>query len=163
MDSVEKWSDVIGYEGLYVISNHGRLAKVISPADNGQGYCHVGLTKDGVRKDAYVHRLVAEAYCSHPEGCDYINHINHNRSDNRAENLERVTQRENVRLSSYLMRHEKAVGAKPKSTGEKYVHYSVRCPVNPYVVVIRRLKKWKCFPSLEAAVRYRDEVLLHGR
>lgn len=103
---MEKWVDIKGYEGLYMISDQGnikalpkyvpythangkqcyRAAKeqIMVPHDNGNGYQYITLRKNKVRKNYYVHRLVAEAFCEHPAGCDYVDHINNVKTDNRA-------------------------------------------------------------------------------
>ena len=53
------------------------------------------MSADGAKKRYTIHRLVAEAYCDKPEGCEQVNHINGDKRDNRAENLEWVTASEN--------------------------------------------------------------------
>jgi len=97
--------DIEGYEGLYAITEDGRVwshpkntnnknGKWLS-IDNSRNYLKVGLVKDGKKKRFALHRLVAEAFCKKPEGCDQVNHINGYKKDNRAENLEWVTASEN--------------------------------------------------------------------
>jgi hypothetical protein len=61
------------------------------------GYKTVDLSKAGKATTTLVHRLVAEAFCDKPEGSDQVNHINYNRADNRAVNLEWCTCLENNR------------------------------------------------------------------
>ena len=104
---MEIWKDVIGYEGLYKVSNLGRVKSV---GDNGKathriehilkqsacrGYKHVGLCKNGRMKTYSVHRLVAFAFIDKPEGKNFIDHINTIRDDNRVENLRWCTEKEN--------------------------------------------------------------------
>lgn len=61
-----------------------------------RGYLNVGITNDdGVRKFLRVHRIIAQCFIDNPEGKPEVNHINGNKSDNRAENLEWVTISEN--------------------------------------------------------------------
>lgn len=111
----EIWKDIKGYEGIYQISNLGRiktLAKtvrkwdgtarrseqILKPILQKSGYCHIGLWRNGKRKQSRVHRLVAAAFCtnSDPDNKTQVNHLNENKQDNRAENLEWATPRENT-------------------------------------------------------------------
>lgn len=110
----ETWKDIKGFEGLYQVSNLGRIKRVervivntrkqrrvlreqiMEPKTNGaEGYLRVGLRKDGKQTFHAVHRLVAFAFIKNPEGKPQVNHINENRSDNRVENLEWITCYEN--------------------------------------------------------------------
>lgn len=97
----EIWKPIEGFEGLYKISDQGRIysvksRKCLKPGSTGR-YLFVVLCKDGKRHDLLVHRLVAKAFCTKQEGETEVNHINENRFDNRAENLEWCTHLENIR------------------------------------------------------------------
>lgn len=96
----EIWKDIEGYEGLYQISNLGRIwttkYKRFKNPTKCKGYLQIGLSKNKKRKMYKVHRLVAIAFVSNPNNKPYINHIDGNKSNNRADNLEWVTQSENV-------------------------------------------------------------------
>lgn len=98
----ELWKDIPGYEGLYKISRQGRIkslytGKLRAQAMSGKGYKAVSLSKIGEKKRFYVHRLVAMAFLpTPPEGKCYINHKNLNKTDNRVENLEWVSHKENM-------------------------------------------------------------------
>lgn len=109
----EIWKDILGYEGLYQVSNLGRVKsfprpgnwkeRILNPIIN-KGYLHVGLRKDGKEKRFRVHRLVVEAFLGKiPDGF-VVNHINEIKSDNRLENLEIVTQKENVNHGTGIAR-----------------------------------------------------------
>lgn len=106
----EKWITVKGYDGLYEVSNFGRVRsvsrvdsygrhrkeKVLTPHDN-KGYMQVGLYKNGKMSWHFVHRLVAEAFIGiRPNGYE-VNHIDEDKANNCANNLEYVTRTENVR------------------------------------------------------------------
>jgi hypothetical protein len=104
----EVWKDITGYEGLYQVSNLGRVKniknekeKIINPSITNVGYYSVGLYKNKNNKTRTygIHQLVAIAFLGHkPCGHELvIDHINDNRSDNRVKNLQIVTQRFNVR------------------------------------------------------------------
>lgn len=103
--SVVAWRPVVGYEGLYEVSDfgavrcvttkgcyHGKVRKGwVSP----QGYLRVGLSKDGKNRKLFVHRLIAESFIPRVDGKDEIDHINTDKLDNRLENLRWCTHKEN--------------------------------------------------------------------
>lgn len=98
------WKPIPEYEGLYEVSSMGevrglRKGQILSPSKS-RGYRQVGLVKDGAVKYMTVHRLVALAFIGpRPPGYE-INHINFDRADNRVENLEYVTRKENIQHSA---------------------------------------------------------------
>lgn len=92
---MENWKDVIGYEGLYLVSDMGQVKsmytkKIMSPGDNGRGYKFVSLAKCGRKQRFYVHRLVAMAFVPNPENKPQVNHMDCNKWNNSANNLEWV-------------------------------------------------------------------------
>jgi hypothetical protein len=100
----EIWKDVPEYEGLYQVSNFGRVKrittnKILKLNKRGFHYLGASLCKNGVVKPIYIHHLVAKAFLNH-KSCGHklvIDHINNDPSDNRVENLQIVTQRFNAR------------------------------------------------------------------
>lgn len=98
----EKFKSVKGYEGLYEVSNFGRVfshygkGKILSDCKSSSGYKLVQLVKDGIKKDFNVHRLVANAFIENPFCKEYVNHIDGNKANNSVDNLEWVTSRENI-------------------------------------------------------------------
>jgi hypothetical protein len=120
--SKETWKDVVGYEGVYQVSNHGRVkrighargatpGRILKPAQNLKGYLHVSLSRSQKRRDAEVHRLVAEAFLWHAPSPDHeVNHKNGNKQDNRVENLEWVTRCQNVQHSVRQLHADRAKG-----------------------------------------------------
>ena len=93
-----------GYEGLYEISRKGIIRSLhkanykntISVRPGRGGYFSARLSKEGKSNSKYLHRLVAETFIPNPEGKEIVNHINGNKLDYRIQNLEWVTQSENV-------------------------------------------------------------------
>ena len=112
---MEIWKDIANYEGLYQVSSEGRVRRVDSYVNTGikhseqklhkgrilkqrlkrNGYLTVDLSKDQIVKTISVHRLVATAFIDKDNDKNEVNHINCNRQDNRVENLEWVTHKEN--------------------------------------------------------------------
>lgn len=85
----------------YLISDSGEVynAKTnrLLKQHNHKGYLRVGLVDNGIQKHYLVHRLVAQTFIPNPENLDTVNHINHIRTDNRAENLEWMSRKDNSR------------------------------------------------------------------
>lgn len=102
----EVFKPVKGYEGLYEVSNYGRVASLnynstkkrvlLKNQKCTNGYLFVMLSKDKSQKMKYIHRLVAEAFVSNPKGLAQVNHLNECKGDNRAENLQWVSAKENL-------------------------------------------------------------------
>lgn len=86
------WKPVIGYEGLYEVSDFGAVRRVggktLKPKTESNGYRRYHLSKKGVDKTILAHRIVAMAFIENPFGHKTVNHINEDKSDNRVENLE---------------------------------------------------------------------------
>ena len=102
----ENWLDVKGYEGLYKVSSDGEIYSVkrkkkLSLVKNKQtGYYKVNLSKDGISKTKYIHRIVAEAFIPNPEGLPQIDHIDRNKANNCVSNLRWVSRKQNLRNTS---------------------------------------------------------------
>lgn len=97
----EEWLDVEGYEGLYQVSNLGRVKSLrdvserILKQTGNTGYRMVVFCVRGIRKTFKVHRLVAKAFVDNPNGYPCVNHIDEDKDNNRSENLEWCTTAQN--------------------------------------------------------------------
>jgi hypothetical protein len=108
----EVWKDIKGFEGAYQISSLGRvrslpgkyrkelIRKLVPDKD---GYLECMLCEKGKYTHKKVHRLVGEAFIKNPFGKKEINHKNGNRADNRIENLEWVSRKENEHHKSEVL------------------------------------------------------------
>ena len=97
---MEEWKDVRGYEGIYQVSDIGRVRNKNTnrflKLSTHRGYIYAGLYKDRKHGFKSVHRLVGLAFLETPNDGDQINHKNGIKKDNRVENLEWCTAQENI-------------------------------------------------------------------
>lgn len=127
----EIWKDIEGYEGLYQVSNFGRIRsikhfnyqKVLKQLKNNArgGYMQITLCKNGNAKMFRVHRLVATAFISNPDNLPQVNHKDENKENNAVDNLEWCTMEYNLRYSD---------------VGHRYVSYGLE--------QIEKMKKPTC-------------------
>jgi len=122
--------DILGYEGLYAITDKGEVLSLVTTNSRRKGlmkqspntadYLRVPLYKNGRQQKFFVHRLVAEAFVPNPSNLPNVNHINARQTDNRAVNLEWVSQKANIQHSRNLGNQNKdyAVVAINETTGE---------------------------------------------
>ena len=125
----EIWKDVVGYEGRYQVSSMGRVKslerknclgrtvkeRILKSRTNRYGYMEVNLCADGKRKMLKVHRLVCQAFHDNPDNKPEVNHVNEDKTDNRACNLEWSTRRENI---NHGTRNERVAKALSKPVGQ---------------------------------------------
>ena len=103
MNNKEIWKDIPNYEGLYQISDTGRIKSlkrniILKPSTN-KNYFKIILCKNGSKKTYFIHRLVAIAFISNPKNLLEVNHIDGNKLNNNVNNLEWCTRKENVEHS----------------------------------------------------------------
>jgi hypothetical protein len=122
-DMKEHWLPILGYEGLYSVSDFGNvmsmnyantgMLKILQPAKNSHGYFQVWLSKDRKQKSFPIHRLVMVAFVGPPAKGYEVNHISGIKTDNRLHNLEYVTSSQN-RLHAFR------TGIQVPAHGEKH-------------------------------------------
>lgn len=124
---IEIWKDVEGYEGIYQVSNFGRVrsldriiikphpksgvptkyrqkGRIMKPAAHPNGYLTICLKSNGNKENCLVHRLIGKAFVSgYFDGAD-INHKNEDVTDNRADNLEWCTRSYNLQYNGRAKR-----------------------------------------------------------
>lgn len=129
----EIWKDINGFEGLYQVSNLGRVRSldrvveridgkrvklrgvVLSPSINNAGYLRVSLSRGRVAHEKQIHSIVAETFLTKVDDFD-VDHINFNKLDNRVENLRYISHIDNVRRSvCYRTNYDKSLGLNPNA------------------------------------------------
>lgn len=145
----EIWKDIEGYEGLYQVSNLGRVKslnynktrkeKILSCGDKN-GYLFVVLCKNGKHKQFQVHRLVAQEFVPNPENKPYVDHINTIKNDNRVENIRWCTHKENC--NNEISRENQSRSHKGKTPWNKGVSMS-----EEYKQKLSKVHKGKTSPN----------------
>lgn len=126
---MEIWKDIEGYEGLYQVSNYGRIKslarkvfvsnphftgyrhtkeKILKQGITGMGYEFVILRKNNKNHQIYIHRLVAEAFIPNPNNFPEVNHKDENPKNNHVNNLEWCTHKYNGTYGTIKQRQRNA-------------------------------------------------------
>lgn len=112
----EIWRNIKGYEGLYQVSNLGRIKslkskKILKPYINKKNdYTYIHLSKEGISKVMRIHRVVAETFVNNPLNKSCVNHKDGNKENNNVNNLEWCTQKENVEHAIKVLKRNYANG-----------------------------------------------------
>lgn len=128
INMTEIWKDIKGYEGLYQVSNIGRVKslertvirkngrkqtireRILKRSANQDGYLQIDLYDSYGKKRFAVHRLVCEAFHQNPKNKPCVNHIDEDKTNNTASNLEWCTAKENCNHGTRNARIAKSVG-----------------------------------------------------
>lgn len=151
----EVWKDVVGYEGLYKVSNLGNVLSIprqgthskkeylLKKTKTKKGYLNVTLVKKCKYFRTGIHRLVAQAFISNPENKLQVNHIDGNKENNCINNLEWVTNEEN-------MQHSWKIGLRSiKKTYKHGKNNILSVKVNQYSLNGDFIKTWYCVMDIE--------------
>ena len=113
----EQWKDIFGFEGLYQVSNFGRVKsfkgcrgvqeRILKPRKVANGYLQIALCKDGKHNWRLIHRLVAEAFLPNPNNLSDVNHKDENPQNSNLENLEWVDHKTNINYGTGIERRAK--------------------------------------------------------
>ena len=100
---MEEWKNIPGFEGLYQVSDWGRVFskwtnRELTPNTHEKGHLYVTLIKNRKRKTKSIHHLVAETFIPNPNGYDVVHHIDYNPQNNRVENLVWLSKEEHDKL-----------------------------------------------------------------
>jgi hypothetical protein len=143
----EIWKDIKGYEGIYQISNLGRVKslariykrgisdsycqseKIMAIKDNGKGYKLIILKTNNIQKNYYIHRLVAAAFIDEIPYKMEVNHLDGNKSNNKLSNLEILTRSDNQK-HSYSVLGRKKGAFKGMNAGGKNGNASALCIID---------------------------------
>ena len=146
----EVWKDVVGYEGLYQVSNQGRVKslwfgkeRILKPGREKKGYLQVCLSKNGKMKHYKVHRLVGQSFIQNPNNLPEINHRDEDKTNNRVENLEWCDRKYN---NNYGNHNQKVF--------EKTTNGKLSKPVLQYTKDGIFVKEWKSTHDVERNLGY---------
>lgn len=151
----EIWKDVVGHEGLYQVSNLGRVKslprngtilteKIIKPHLLKSGYLQVELSKNNKMHGYRVHRLVAESFVLNPEQKECVNHIDGDKTNNKVENLEWVTRSENQLHAIYAIKTQKTRPVVQRDKNGRFI------------------KRWDCIATASRALGIRGDSIVRN-
>lgn len=121
---MEIWKDIKDYEGLYQVSNYGRVrsigngytwktVRILKQTKQKNGYMFVTLYKEGKQKHSYIHRLVAEVFVPNPYNLPQINHKDEDKSNNNFNNLEWCTSKYNNNYNNHNTNLSESLSKQP--------------------------------------------------
>ena len=172
-ENTEIWKDIKGYEGIYQVSNLGRVRSldridsnnhplngvILKPYISNSGYLLVGLYKQQKRDRKLLHRLVAETFLPNPENKPEIDHINTIKTDNTVflnedgsidyekTNLRWATRKENI--NNPLTKTKMRINARKPSKGKYGKKHHKSKPIIQYDKEGNFIKEWECANDVE--------------
>lgn len=142
---MEIWKDIKGYEGLYQVSNLGRVKsnkKILSPSKTE--YLKVSLSKNGVQSTYYIHRLVAQTFIDNKNNLTHVNHIDENKYNNNVNNLEWCDNKYNINY-----------GNAQKKKAKSQLRYNVIQKDNKGNII----KIWESASQVATMLNYKKETI----
>lgn len=137
---MEIWKDVIGFEEYFEVSSYGRVygkrsGKILNPTNNARGYPTIPTRISGKCFTRFVHRWVADAFVENIDNKPFVNHKDGCKVNNRSDNLEWVTNQENIdhavenNLRNYLYGEDRPHKLKLKDVQFIRNNYKERCRI----------------------------------
>lgn len=167
----ELWRWVVGYEGLYLVSSHGKIMSVphaykdgliMKPRESSNGYMFVSLFKDGSYKRMSIHRVVAQAFIPNPEHKEQVNHLDGNKTNNNVSNLEWATCSENMQHKIYTLHKRHGPGKGSKSKLRRFTDDEVRAiradKRKPSVICLDYGVTRQCISDVQKGKFYKEVV-----
>ena len=170
----EVWRDIYGYDGVYQVSDLGRVRsrnsgewKVLRARKNRCGYLYLNLYKYGKSKTVMVHRLVAQAFIyNDDESKNEINHINEDKTDNKVSNLEYCDRQYNTtynnihtRRKPFIHTHPKLDKIKPLYRPDLSIDENLEIfKANGIECCIETVKRLRRYLGLTRKYTYRDKI-----
>lgn len=163
MEELEIWKPVVGYEGLYEVSNIGRVKsleryvndrggfkllkeRILKEVQSRSGHLKVKLSKNSMSKLYFTHRLVAQAFIPNPDNLPVINHKDEDPINNRVENLEWCTVAYNNRYGTVRQRQAEKAHLRKHPTQYKKVYQ--------YTKSGELIKEWESICSIQNDLGY---------
>lgn len=145
----EQWKAIPGYEGLYEASTLGKIRsvyryrRVLKPMISSTGYERVDLFNNKKRKQYSVHRLVAMTFIPNPEGKPIVNHMDENKLNNSADNLEWVTHVENCHYGTAIARRTERLDYSKRRINNARQILACSKPIIQYDKSGNYIREWK--------------------
>jgi hypothetical protein len=154
----EIWKPIIGFEGLYEVSNLGRVRSlrrkiIMSARKRNDGYMSCTLSNGGIVKNKLIHRLVAEAFIPNNEDKPEVNHVDGNKQNNFKNNLQWVTASENQRHSIKIGLRK---GSRLQNGGSVLLTEEINNKINSLVSLTGKAK-WEIVDELLTKVLNKEE------
>lgn len=163
---IEIWKDILNYEGLYQVSNLGRVKGLkklswngysyitkperILKSSNSKGYKFVRLYKDKVAKNYTIHRLVATAFIENKNNYKEVNHIDGNKLNNNATNLEWCTKSHNIRHAFKMGLNKRRKGIENEQA-KKVIQYDKN---------MKKIKLWGCISDAQRELKIDHSAII---
>lgn len=132
----EVWKPVRNYEGLYEVSNMGRVKslnyrhtgkeRILKTRKNRSGYVTVNLYQEGKMKTCTIHKLVGQEFLENPMGYTELNHLDEDKENNRADNLEFCSRSYNINHGTRNKRVAEKVSEKLRGRKQTEEHIKKR-------------------------------------